>query len=178
MVVGSLPEAQRIRLDPDMSQRRHSGPTCYVDHPRFGKNPIVSGYQYSDQQIQRAHWRYAELVYFRETAIPARTELQRFSIFPRAVYVDIEERCIDCGRPFLFFALEQQFWFETLGFWVDAHCIHCVECRKRTQEIRAMQRRYQVLVETPDRSAEENRALRKAALELCRLGYVRDPAKV
>lgn len=36
----------------------------YVPHPRYGVQPIVSGYLYSKAEIESAHWRYASLRYF------------------------------------------------------------------------------------------------------------------
>ncbi|KPH61586.1 hypothetical protein AMS58_20855 [Pseudoalteromonas porphyrae] len=32
-------------------------------------------------------------------------------------------------------AKEQQYWFEQLKFWIDAHAIKCFECRKKTRAI-------------------------------------------
>ncbi len=117
-----------------------------MDHPRFGNKPIPSGFKYSRDKLDSAHWRYSTLTYFPETAIPADIEKQSFSIYPRSLYVDIEENCEVCKRPFKFFAKEQKYWFETLGFRIDAHCTRCVDCREQDHEIKAMQREYQSLV--------------------------------
>ena len=86
---------------------------------------------------------------------------QSFSIYPRSLYVDIEENCEVSKRPFLFFAKEQKYWFETLGFWIDAHCTRCVDCREQDHEIKAMQREYQSLVSKSTRSEAENRRLKQ-----------------
>ncbi|NRB25515.1 zinc-ribbon domain-containing protein [Shewanella sp.] len=125
-----------------------------------------------------SHWRYSGLNFFPETAIAADTTKQNYAIYPRSTYVDIEEECEVCGRPFIFFAQEQKHWFEELGFWIDAHCTRCVECRKKDQEIRLMQKRYQVLVETENRAVPESRELKKIAMELYQLGYLRDEKKL
>ena len=106
----------------------------YVEHPRFGSHPVASGCNFTKEQIERAHWRYGSLKYFPETAIPANIEKQSYAIFPRSVYVDIEVQCANCHRFFIFFAKEQLYWFETLGFWVDAHCTTCIDCRKKTMK--------------------------------------------
>lgn len=156
-----------------MSKRRKQPNRLYVDHPRFGNKPIPSGYKYSREEIERAHWRYTSLEYFKETVIPANTDKQEYSIFPRSLYVDIVEHCEVCHRPFIFFAKEQQYWFETLGFWIDAHCTRCCDCRRKDHEIKAIQRKYEVLVTKSDRSETESKELKQVALELYQLGYIR-----
>jgi len=161
-----------------MSKRRERRDRLYVDHPRFGNRPVPSGYRYSKEDIESTHWRYSSVEYFPETAIPANTDKQKYSIYPRSLYVDIAERCEVCGRPFIFFAKEQQYWFETLGFWVDAHCTRCFDCRRQDHEIKAMQRKYETLAAKADRSEAETRELKQVALELYQLGYIRNIEKI
>jgi hypothetical protein len=161
-----------------MSKRKKQKNRLYVDHPRFGNKPISSGHNYSKEQIERAHWRYSRLEYFPETAIPANIDRQKYSIYPRSLYVDILEHCNVCHRPFIFFAKEQQYWFERLGFWVDAHCTRCFDCRHKDHEIKAMQRKYEALVSKSDRSESESRELKQVALELYQIGYIRDIEKI
>lgn len=161
-----------------MSKRRKQPNRLYVDHPRFGNKPIPSGYKYSTEEIGRAHWRYSSLEYFPETAIPANTDKQEYSVFPRSLYVDIVEHCEVGHRPFIFFAKEQQYWFEALNFWIDAHCTHCTrccDCRRKDHEINSIQHKYETLVAKSDRLEDESRELKKVALELYQLGY-RGPA--
>lgn len=153
-------------------------PKLYVDHPRYGSSPIPSEQKISDEDLKWAHWRYQGLKYFSETAIHANIEKQNYAIYPRRVYVDIEEHCEKCGRPFLFFAKEQKHWFEELGFWIDAHCTRCIECRKKDQEIKLLQKRYQTLVDKENRSSEESRDLKAVAMELFQLGFIKDVKKI
>ncbi|WP_405632352.1 zinc-ribbon domain containing protein [Pseudoalteromonas sp. Ld20] len=47
--------------------------------------------------------------YLSETRDPRK---QRYCIYPRNLYIDIQKQCVDCHRPFIFFAKEQQYWFE------------------------------------------------------------------
>ena len=101
-----------------------------------------------------------------------------YSTFPRTLYVDIEEQCQTCGRPFLFFAKEQKYWFEELGFWMDAHCTRCIDCRKRDQEVKRMQVEYEHLLSRQDRTPKETATLKSIALELFQLGYIKDKGKV
>ena len=67
---------------------------------------------------------------------------QNYSLYPRAYYVDTLKECGTCGRPFIFFAKEQRFWFETLRFYVDANCALCPVCRRNSQDLRRRLRRY------------------------------------
>lgn len=150
----------------------------YVNHPRYGSEPLPSSENLAVDAIESAHWRYASLHYFPQTALAADISKQKYALYPRAIYVDIEEKCQRCNRPFLFFAKEQQYWFETLGFWVDAHCTRCIECRKKDHEIRQMQKRYQELIACQKRSSAESRELKKIAMELYQSGYIRDAKKL
>jgi hypothetical protein len=151
---------------------------CYVNHPRYGDKPIPSSQNIPSDAIAWAHWKYASVKFFPETAIRANTEKQNHGEYPRSIYVDIEEQCEVCGRPFIFFALEQQYWFEVLGFWVDAHCTRCIDCRKKDQDVRHMQQRYQALISKPNRSEKETSVLKNIALELYQIGCIRDKAKI
>ena len=76
----------------------------YVNHPLYGSEPISSGNSYTKQEIDNAHWRYKSVRYYPETAIPAATAKQSYCVYPRQLYVDIAEQCVDCHRPFIFFA--------------------------------------------------------------------------
>ena len=151
---------------------------AYVNHPRYGNQPIPSEYSFSEEEIEKGYWRYSNLRYFATTAIPADTSKQNFAVYPRSIYVDIEEQCEVCDRLFLFFALEQKHWFEDLQFYIDAHCTRCIDCRQQDQEIRSMQKRYQELVEKVKRTERETKQLKAIALELYQQGYIRDVNKL
>ena len=150
----------------------------YVKHPRYGANPKKSKYKFSKEEIEKAHWRYSSLKYFSETAIPANTARQQLSTYQREIYVDIEEQCEVCKRPFLFFAQEQRHWFEVLGFFIDAHCTRCIECRKEEHEVRRLHKSYQKLLEQEKRTVQDTKKLKKIATELYNLGYIKDKNKV
>ena len=86
-------------------------------------------------------------VIFPESAIPADVRKQTFSTMShRHWYVDTLRDCLRCKRPFLFFAREQQYWYETLRFRVEADCHECVECRASLRTIRQRLKRYGELV--------------------------------
>ena len=146
----------------------------YVKHPRYGNKPIPSGESYSEEDVLSAHWSYSSLKIFKETAIKADISKQNYGLYPRKIYVDIEETCNICKRAFIFFAKEQMFWFEQLGFYVDAHCNQCPDCRRHSRNTKSLQKRYQLLVETENRTTKQNKLLKQIAMELFQLGYIKD----
>ncbi|WP_444922492.1 zinc-ribbon domain-containing protein [Microbulbifer sp. CnH-101-G] len=150
----------------------------YVDHPRYGKSPIPSENSFSSEEIERSHWRYGNVKFFPETAILANIDKQDYAIYPRKMYVDIEEQCEVCKRPFIFFAKEQKYWFEELHFYVDAHCTRCIDCRKKDQEIKRLQTSYCELVSKGKHTSEESNKLKNIALELLQLGIIKDKSKI
>ena len=102
---------------------------------------------------------------------------QNYSTCPREVYVDIEKACRDCGRPFLFFAQEQKYWFEELGFYVDADCVKCVECRKTEQRLKHLVREYEALINEKVRDSAGDERLSEVTQALFTMGYIRRPNK-
>lgn len=143
-----------------------------MNHPRYGNEPIISGNSYTKQEINNAFWWYRKVRYFPETAISAVIENQCDSLYPRQLYVDIAEQCVDCHRPFIFFAKEQQYWFEQLKFWIDAHAIKCFECRKKTRAINRLQISYANLIIKEHRTPEETQLLKSTAQQLFDLGVI------
>ncbi|MGH1541328.1 MAG: zinc-ribbon domain containing protein [Arenicella sp.] len=159
-------------------KRERSCRRNYVDHPRFGKQPIYSGARYTEDEIRSAHWRYRDESFFPETAIRADTTKQNISMSAITIYVDIEKQCRDCNRWFLFFAQEQKFWFEELQFYVDVTCVKCIECRKKEQSIKHRMHQYEALVKNENRTAKETLELKQLALELFQLGYIKNKHKL
>ncbi len=49
---------------------------------------------------------------------------------PYFAFIDVQLRCKDCGSQFVFGAKEQQFWYETLKFWVQSRPKQCIQCRR------------------------------------------------
>jgi len=88
-------------------------------------------------------------VTFRETAIPADVSKQNFTTMSHTYwYVDTLRDCWMCKRPFLFFAREQQYWYETLHLRLEVECRECVECRASLRTVRRRLKRYGELVNT------------------------------
>lgn len=126
-----------------------------VPHPRYGAAPRPSGISLDAEEISRGYWRLRRGEFFPETVLIADTSRQNYCIYPRRYYVDILRRCHQCSRDFLFFALEQKYWFETLGFHVDADCVYCPECRRQTHALRRRLQRYSNLRRKADLTRKE-----------------------
>lgn len=76
----------------------------------------------------------------RGDAITARPWVQTFCDFcPYFAYFDVSLRCQDCQSMFVFSALEQQYWYEVLKFWVQSRPKHCIACRRARRERRQKQ---------------------------------------
>lgn len=116
-----------------------------VPHPRYGKTPRPSGHGKPDHELLAACWNGGDGDLLLDTAIPANIEKQNFVALPRMYYVDILKHCRKCGRRFIFFAREQQYWYEELKFYIYADCVLCPECRKSHQQVRRRFQRYSKL---------------------------------
>lgn len=176
------------------------GYESYVEHPRFGRGPRITGLnpQPSDEGV-RLHWRVRTVEEFtalfaevREcfpgfdidefarsrrhtrpipgTAIAADLYRQTPATYPVTHYFDIARACCDCGRPFIFFAEEQKYWYEELGFTLDADCIRCVECRKDAQRLARHRENYEQLFHVSHRDVEQNLDMAEACLVLIEAG--------
>ncbi len=95
-----------------------------------------------------------------------------------ASYTDQLLTCRQCGRVFYFFAEEQRYWYEVLGFWLDARCVHCPVCRRKRQRLRALQRSYRYLRQLEVPSLAEIKRFRIVTKTLIRLGCMRDRRKI
>ena len=93
----------------------------FVDHPRYGHQPRVTGLNpdtnYADVFL---HWHSGKEYRIPNTAIPADLSRQAKATVPVTHYFDVRRQCRDCGRPFIFFAEEQKYWYEELKFKLDA----------------------------------------------------------
>lgn len=53
---------------------------------------------------------------------------------PFFAYFDLEKKCETCGQDYVFSGKEQQYWYETLKFWVQSKPIACADCRRKKRE--------------------------------------------
>jgi hypothetical protein len=143
-----------------------------VEHPRFGKGPRPTGLDVAETPDGRVfcHWHSPTGVRVPNTAIAADVARQQPATLPVTHYFDARRVCRRCGRPFLFFAEEQKYWYEDLGFPLEADCLECVPCRKDAQQLRALRQRYEVLLAQAVRTEVDTLELVRCALVLVESG--------
>jgi hypothetical protein len=125
-----------------MSRYKPPLPPHIVRHPRYGAAPIASGLELPPAEVTRLFGIAKTDRIFPHTAIAADTARQHYTITPHRYYVDILRNCQQCRRPFFFFAREQQYWYETLGFNVHANTLDCPDCHHAAHEAQALLRAY------------------------------------
>ncbi len=152
-------------------------PQDLVPHPRFGDHSVPSGCDIPSELI-RSVYVYDHLPVFPDSAIPANTARQNWRFKPRPCYVDILKRCRKCDRNFIFFAREQQYWYEDLGFPLDADCVHCPECRRAHHRLRHTFERFSQAIKRSDLSDEELATLVLDAVFLSESGVLRNEQKL
>jgi hypothetical protein len=167
---------------------------AFVDHPRYGRGPRLTGLNPSptDRDVH-LHWNattHQEIVaqfeavmgkkwpygdysaYYRQTkripntAVPADLTRQTPATVPVTHYFDLERPCRDCNRPFIFFAEEQKFWYEQLGFGLESDCVRCVDCRKKQQGIARQREVYESLFHLTDKDEQQALDMADACLYL------------
>jgi Probable zinc-ribbon domain len=114
-------------------------PTDLVVHPRFGRKIIPSGMTASADQIasEVPLTRLPVNHYWPETMVTADPSRQLTSPTPYFFYVDYLRDCVDCDRPFIFYARDQQFCFEELGLSVGSQAIRCTNCRSSARALKS-----------------------------------------
>lgn len=146
---------------------------CYdhfVPHPRYGKGPRLTGLNPELDGTGRLffHWHSARRI--ENTAVAADLAKQPPACIPVTHYFDVIRQCRDCQRSFIFFALEQKYWYEELGFVLDADCDRCVPCRKQQQGLQRQRERYEALFHQPHRSVSQNLEMATCCLALIQAG--------
>ena len=165
----------------------------YVDHPRYGRGPHYTDLNpdpfaldvsfhinaTSPREIQTRCQTltgtkcpydlrsYAnDIKRIPDTAIVADLARQTPTVVPVTHYFDVRCVCRDCKRPFIFFAQEQKYWYEELGFSIYSGAARCVDCRKRQQGIVRERERYEELFHIPNRTEDENLEMADCSLSL------------
>ena len=162
-----------------MNKSKRSPSNNIVPHPRFGSESLNSGVQgISREAILRSYWGYGTEQIFPESVLMADANKQNYSVFPRQCYVDMLKTCRSCARPFIFFAAEQKHWFEVLGFYVDADCVHCPECRQNRRAAKREVQRYSQLVQIAEPTNLELQELVNIAGHLFAQGTLKNLARL
>jgi hypothetical protein len=145
----------------------------FVIHPRYGQGPKITGLNPENDLVTGRvflHWHSPEGVRIPNTAIPADLSRQGPATVPVTHYFDAKRKCVDCARPFIFFAAEQKYWYEELGFPLESDCVRCVDCRKKQQGLELKRQRYEQLFQIQNRTPEQNLELAECALSLAEVG--------
>lgn len=150
----------------------------YVSHPRYGNAPMHQQRRYTDDDIKNSYWYYKFVTFFRNSAISADISKQNYTTCPRRLYVDIEKSCLECGRAFIFYALEQRYWYEELKFYIDADCRTCIDCRNKEKKVKEKTIRYEELILMKNRTIREIKELKNIASELSEIGYLKNKSKL
>ena len=97
----------------------------FVVHPRYGQGPRITGLNPETDHAARVflHWHSPQWSRIPNTAILADLSRQSTATVPVTHYFEVKRRCRDCGKPLIFFAVEQQYWYEELGFGLDSDCV-------------------------------------------------------
>lgn len=174
-------------MKPTITPKRR---TDYVPHPRYGSQPRITGLNVENLKngTYIRCWTASELESWTrknsfygidpahigclipDTAIVADPSRQVGSSMASTHYYDIERKCRDCGQLFIFYAEEQRYWYEELQFPVDADCIRCAPCRKRSQTLDRLKARYDVLSAAETRTVSEEVEMTFARLDLVEAG--------
>ncbi len=166
---------------------------AFVEHPRYGRGPRLTGLEpdRSDPRVS-VHWNATNSDEAREiisralgwappltdngrrripgTAIAADTSRQQQATVQVTHYYDVERRCRDCRKPFIFFAVEQKHWYEVLRFPLEADATRCPACRKRNQTLGKARATYRRLHSLRSRSETDTVRLVEALLMLVENG--------
>lgn len=126
----------------------------------------------------RTSYGYQPEIVFPATSLPANTKKQNFSVFPREIYLDVLKACRDCKRHFIFFAKEQRYWYEDLGFSIYSDCVRCPECRKSGRLLRRRFTRYSQRVNDANMDDKSFALLLSDAVFLWNHGILKDEQKL
>jgi len=169
---------KQLHMGDSMNHDMTSSLSNLVPHPRYGNAVRKSICVVSEKVVRESFWRYRGECIFPESAIAADTSLQVYTVLSRPWYVDILKKCATCGRPFLFFAEEQRYWYEFLKFTVDADCIRCSECRVSERELRERFNRFSLMTSRLQLNDEEVAQYLDDAMFLFRQGVIKDIQKL
>jgi Probable zinc-ribbon domain len=88
------------------------------------------GWSVEEARAGRCHWACVRC-FEAGRALEGHPALQTWCDYsPYFAFIDAELQCEDCGKPFVFAAAEQRFWYETLKFWVQSRPKQCIPCRR------------------------------------------------
>lgn len=142
----------------------------FVEHPRYGCGPRFTDIRPREKPLGYRLTTYVSDNPIGGTAVQADLERQSFSPVPVLYYFDLERECVECARPFIFFAEEQKYWYETLEFDLNADCVRCIDCRHQQHALQRQRRRYEELFHHDGRTVDENIEMAECSVALIENG--------
>jgi len=129
----------------------------YVEHPKYGQSPLFTYLVPSISKDEKfvLVTRPAGQHFIENTAILANLSSSSGSAYLVKYYVDEDKFCIDCDRPFIFFAQEQKYLFDELGLSMQIKGRRCYDCRKKRRILKQEGARYAELKHIQNRSLDE-----------------------
>ena len=130
----------------------------HLEHPRYGRGPRITGLNPSDQPYKERvflHWHSQEGTRIPNTAVEADIEKQAPATIHVTHYFDSKRICRKCGANFIFFAEEQRYWYEELGFPLESDLVDCINCRKHEHKLKESRQEYERLIGKESRSKKE-----------------------
>lgn len=140
---------------------------AFVPHPRFGREPRFTSLRPEIDATNRMypHWSPGDGI-IPNTAIEANPDRQVSATVAVTHYYDLEQQCRDCKKKYIFFAIEQQHWYEELQFGLEAGCVRCVPCRKKQRGLAGRRQQYEELFHVSKRTAEQTVTMADCCLDL------------
>lgn len=145
----------------------------YVEHPRFGRLPHVTGLNPESDLLTGKvyiHWHSPPECRIAHTALAADVSRQAPATLHVTHYYDVKRECRDCGRRFIFSAREQKYWYEELGFPLEADCVRCIICRRKQQGLAGKRERYEELFHLAGRTPAQSLEMAECCLSLVEEG--------
>ncbi|MDX2199271.1 MAG: zinc-ribbon domain containing protein [Phycisphaerae bacterium] len=153
-----------------------------VPHPRYGSTPHCSGQVASSSELLDRHWSARGKIAFRRSAIRATDDNTFRGYSKRLWYVDELHQCCDCGGLYIFFAVEQQYWYETLQFYAGSQSRRCPPCRAAIRsgirDSTARRQYYSSIVSRPDLDEKQLVELASCAIDMLRRGELAPSQKL
>lgn len=160
------------------SHQRHKL-SVLVPHPRYDMAVLPSGWEVPAEEVLNSRLGSDSEYTFPESEIAADPMKQKGSYWRFAYYVDVLKKCWACHRPFIFFAREQQFWYETLQFDTNyARCDRCPECRYQKRQLRETFHRYSVTIGRADLGDDEFLTLIQDTITLFNANILKDDLRL
>ena len=164
----------------------------YVEHPRYGKGPRYSGLDVNVNHPRvRLSWHAGGVDGVRHeikrlaaesrppqrfrgcvrwilgTAVIGDESLQQPGGYaPVSHYCDMDLFCRGCKRRFIFFAEEQQFWYEHLQFYQGSVPDLCPACRQHQRRLKEKKKRFDALCHESPRSLEQTLEMADCCMDL------------